>query len=151
MASSSLQPAQPLAADGGALSRVLQQAGVSRDSVLRVTGAAGLTAIFWLCRHGYERAAYVHPDRVATMVPADALLIPQACGTRALAVLLQGGGCLREGGALIVQTLSEAQGGDDLRAVLEPLGYQIERRLSDKGRGVCVARRRGRPDLRKAA
>src|SRR5579872_7515529 len=48
------QPSQPLAADGGALSRVLKHAHLSKESVLRVTGPAGTTAAIWLNRHGYE-------------------------------------------------------------------------------------------------
>jgi hypothetical protein len=153
MAIRTVQPAQPLAADGDALTRVLQQAGVTKNSVVRVTGPAGLTAIYWLCRHGYERAAYVHPNRVATMEPADALLVPQTCGTQALADLLKGGGCLREGGVLVVQTPSGGfvLGGNSVSTVLEPLGYQVEQRLIDKGRDVYIARRHGVDGFKKAA
>jgi hypothetical protein len=145
MTTYALQPALPLAADGAALSRVLQRAGVTKTSVVRVTGPAGLAAIFWLSRHGYDRAAYVHPNRVATMDPVDALLVPHACQAQALTDLIQGGGCLREGGVLIVQAPPAGLVGvnDSVPAVLEPLGYAVEQPLSDKGRDIYIARRRG--------
>jgi hypothetical protein len=150
IATRTLQPAQPLAADGAALGRVLQQAGLTKASVIRVTGPAGLTAGLWLCRHGYERAAYVHRNWVGTPGSADALLAPHACGAEELAELLQAGACLREGGVLIAQTASDRPG-EGLAALLAQLGYQLEHRLSDKGRDVFVARRCGAPGFRKAA
>ena len=145
MMTSALQPASPIAADGAAMSRILHRAGVSKDSVVRVTGPAGTTAILWLYRHGYERAAYVHAHWVASMVEAEALLIPHTCGARELANTLQDGTCLREGGVLIVQTAPDASGhgGEDVAQVLAELGYGLEHRLSDKGRDICIARRRG--------
>ena len=88
------QSAQTLAADGGSLKRVLKQAGVTKDSVVRVTGPAGPAAATWLYRHGYEHAAYVPADWVAAKSSADVLLIPHACATEELADLLQSGDCL---------------------------------------------------------
>jgi hypothetical protein len=153
MATYTFPPAAPLTADGTVLGRVLQQAGVTKTSVVRVTGPAGPTAVLWLCRHGYERAAYVHANWIATMVSVDALLIPHTCGLEELADLLQGGDCLREGGVLIVQTRAGqfVEGLDSVSAVLEPLGYQVERRVSDKGRDIHIARRRGLGGFKKAA
>jgi hypothetical protein len=153
MATRTLQPTQPIAADGAALARILQQAGLSKTSVIRLTGPAGLTATLWLCRHGYEHAAYVHPNWVGTMGSADALIAPHACGSEELADLLQAGMCLRAGGVLIAQTSPNrtALGDIDLAVLLDPLGYQIEHRVSDKGRDVFIARRRGSPGFRKAA
>jgi hypothetical protein len=142
MATFALQPTPPLAADGAALVRALQQAGVTKDKVIRVTGSAGATAVLWLCRHGYERAAYVHAHWVAAMGSVDALLIPHACGAEELADLLRGDGCVREGGVLIVQTPPNGtvQGRDDICELLQPLGYRVEHKLSDKGRDICIAR-----------
>jgi len=138
-------PAPPIAADGGALTRVLDWAGVTRNSLVRVTGSAGPAAMLWLDQHGYRRASYVHPRFVAEMEPVDVLLIPHACAAEELAEILQTGACLRDGGVLIVQTppLRLVQGVDSIPAVLEPLGYVVEQRLSDKGRTVQIARRRG--------
>jgi hypothetical protein len=138
-------PGRPLAADSAALSRVLSVAGVTRESLIRVTGAAGPAATLWLAQHGYGRAAYVHPRRVADMEPADALLIPSVCPADELAQILQSGACLREGGVLIVQTPSSrsSAGVDMIPAVLKPLRYAEEQRLRDRGREVRIARRRG--------
>jgi hypothetical protein len=141
-----LQPAQPLGADGAALGRVLQQAGVGKASVVRVTGPAGLTAALWLGRHGFERAAYVRADRVGAMRTVDALIVPQAVSSQELAELIQGGECLRAGGVLIVQTAP----GSVINGV-DSLADLLERRISDKGREVCIARRLGQPAFRKAA
>ena len=140
---SHLQPGHTLAADGRALNRVLRQAGLTKDSVLRVTGPAGPAAALWLNRHGYERAAYVHPHWVAAMASADALLVPHACGTEELADLLHDGDCVREGGVLIVQASSDrfTRGFDSLRALLQPLGYHLEKHLSDRGLDIYIARR----------
>jgi hypothetical protein len=145
MTTSALQSASPLAADGAAMSRILHRAGLSKASVVGVTGPAGNTAIPWLYRHGYEQAAYVHAQWVTCMVGAEALLIPHTCGARELAKLLQDGSCLREGGVLIVQTAQDASGhaGDDVVGVLEQRGYTLDQRLCDRGRDVCIARRRG--------
>ena len=138
MTGSVLQPDLPLAADDGALMRVLRQAGLGRDCVIRVTGPAGLTAVLCLYRRGYERAAYVHPNWVTVRGAADALLIPHACGMQELAGLLERGDGLREGGILIVQTCASrsSQPADGLPAILEPRGYEIEQHVSDRGRAM---------------
>jgi len=145
MATLSLQPAPPIAADGPALTRVMQRAGLTRNEVIRVAGPAAVTAVLWLNRHGYDRAAFVHANRVATMAPVDALLIPHACEARELADLLGEADCLREGGVLIVQTApgGGAVGAESIPGLLATLGYQIEHSLSERGRNVCIARRRG--------
>jgi hypothetical protein len=143
MVTHTVQLAPPLAADGAALLRVLHQAGATRNSVVRVTGPAGVAAVLWLNRHGYEQAAFVQAHCVASMRPVDVLLIPHACGARELGDLLDGGDCLREGGILIVQTPGQrfVQGQDSIGTVLQSLGYQLEHHFSDKGRNVYVARR----------
>ncbi len=147
------QTTQTLAADGGSLKRVLKQAGVTKDSVVRVTGPAGPAAATWLYRHGYEHAAYVPADWVAAKSSADALLIPHACATEELADLLQSGDCLHEDGVLIVQVSSGrfAPGFDSVAAVLRPLGYQVDERISDRGRDIYIARRPKPAGFRQAA
>ena len=148
-----LQPAQPLAADDGALTRVLRQAGVTRQSAVRVTGPAGLTAVLWLYRHGYGQAAYVHANWVASTRSADALLIPHPCGGEELAGLLDRGDCLRDGGVLIVQTPAELTDFelDTMVALLDARGYRLEHRLFEKGRAVFIARRSSIGGFKKAA
>jgi hypothetical protein len=136
------QPARSLAADGPALSRVLARAGVTRNSLVHVSGVAGPAAMLWLGQHGYQRASYVHARWVGEMAPADVLLIPDLREVAELAELLHTGECVREGGVLIVGIPSHrlVQGAD---AVLESLGYAVEHRFTDRGRYVHIARRRG--------
>jgi hypothetical protein len=143
----------PLGADGPALHRVLKHAGVGRASVVRVTGPSGLTAVLWLCRHGWERAAYVHANWVGAAGSVDALVVPHACDGSELTALLQSGDCLREGGVLIAQTASANPdaGLEPLPTLLKSLGYQLERGFCGKRREILIARRCGAPTLRNAA
>lgn len=149
----SVQPILPLAGDGGAMVDALRHAGVTREQAIWITGPAGLTALIYLSGKGYRGASYAHANRIAAMAPADALLIPHACGPAELSALLKDAGCLRKGGALVVQLKGglSADALGDAPAVLEPLGYRVERRLYDKGRTICIARRTDRPDLSVAA
>ena len=62
MTASSLSPTQPLAADGPAMMRILQRARITKASTIRVTGAAGVTAVLWLARHGYPPLGYDPPE-----------------------------------------------------------------------------------------
>jgi hypothetical protein len=153
MAASVLSHQHALAGDGRALTRVLKQAGVTRDSIVRVTGSAGPTAALWLNRHGYDNAAYVHPNWVAANAAADALLIPQACGAEELVDLLHEGDCVRDGGVLILQAAPDrfSKGYDSLHAVLRPLGYRMEKHISDRGLDIHIARRSGADRVGNAA
>jgi len=145
MATFHIQPAQPLAADGAALTHVLNRAGVGKLSLVHVTGPSGPMAMLWLNRHGYQRALYVPESRIGAGGPADALLVPHAVGADELTRLLRDGECLREGGVLIVQTSAarSAMGGESIPAALAPIGYEIQCRLSDRGRDIYIARRCG--------
>jgi hypothetical protein len=131
----------------------LRHAGVQRDHSMWVTGPAGLTALIWLTRKGYRCASYAHLNRIGAMTAADALLIPHACEAREVADMLRRANCLRTGGALIVQLKGglSAESLGDAPALLEPLGYHIERRVHEKGRVICIARRVDKPDVSVAA
>ena len=126
-----------------ALVQLPQTAGVSKGDVVRVTGPNGLRAMYWLNRLGYRNAAYVHPRRVATMPPVDALLVPHPCSAQELDGLIHGGACVREGGVLIVQTTAAwaPEGGDTVTALLLRRDFRVEARLSQGGCHFCVARR----------
>ena len=146
----SFKPPQPLAANGVELARALQGAQISKTDVIRLAGPAGLKAMLWLCRQGYEQAMFVCSEGVGAQGPADALLVPHACAARELAGLLEVGKTVREGGALIVQ-LAASETSEAMAALLEPHGYRIERRLSHAGRTVLIARRFALAGLRRAA
>jgi hypothetical protein len=152
MAASDPQSNEPIAADGAALIRILTEAGVTRERPVRVTGRAGLTAVFWLCRNGYQDAAYVHPNWIGRIPAATALLIPHACRAKELLGLLHGAaGC--EDRLLIVQACSgaPAEGEDEIGAALAALGYRVEDHLSDANREIFIARSHRLPRFSRAA
>jgi hypothetical protein len=147
------QPLQPLAADGGALMRVLHAAGVEKADLVRAVGPSGPLAAIWLSRHGYARAVFVRTAAGEGSRPADALLVAQPCTAGELALLMNLAGAVSEGGALIAQTRL-GRFGDEVEAIaalLRGRGFQAQRRLNDKGRPICIARRVAFPSAEKAA
>jgi hypothetical protein len=152
MAAPELQSDEPIAGDGAAMAHILEQAGVTRERPVRVTGRAGLTAVFWLCQNGYAQAAYVHPNWIARLPAGAALLIPHACRANELTGLLRGVAG-PEGQLLIVQACSEAPARDEnsVAATLASLGYRVEGHISEGARQVYIARSRGLPRLSRAA
>jgi hypothetical protein len=153
MATFHIQPAQPLAADGAALTHVLNLAGVGKQSLVRVTGPSGPIAMLWLNRHGYRNALYVPASRIGAMAPADALLVPHSVEAEELTELLRDGEHLHVGGVLIVQTSAarSALGGDSIPVAFEPIGFQVQCRISDRGRDIYIARRIGVGGFKQAA
>ncbi|HXQ47320.1 MAG TPA: hypothetical protein VN806_11935 [Caulobacteraceae bacterium] len=147
-------PQAPLAADGGALARTLRQAGVAKGANIRVTGPAGVTAVLWLYRHGYEGASYVHPNWAGARGYADVLLIPHSCEPEELAALLARGHGLRDGGLVIVQAAPDRGEPelDSIPTVLAARGCRVEARIAEHGREVFIARLAGiGADLKEAA
>jgi hypothetical protein len=131
---------------------LLRDARITRSSVIRVTGASGLSALLWLCRHGFEHAGYVKSVGGAPHENADALIVAHTCDARALESLLVDGPHVRPGGVLILRSplIGANDGADPIHALLEAHGYGIERRLHGHHRELHVARRR-EPVLSKAA
>jgi hypothetical protein len=141
--SQTLDHPAPTAADR--LSELLQRAGVDKSSTIRVTGPAGLAALLWFCRHGYQQVGYVR----AGPCPADdgdLVLAPQTCDVVALETILKRGPHPRAGGVLIVQTPipeAAANGRDPVHDLLARSGYRVERCLRGHHRELHVARRAG--------
>jgi hypothetical protein len=147
------QPLQPLAADGGAMMRVLNAAGIDKSDLIRVVGPSAALAAIWLSRHGYERAVVARAAPSGAARPADAILIGQPCSADELGELMAIAGEVHDDGAVLVQT-RQGRGGEEAEAlanVLGQLGFRAQRRLNDKGRPIFIARRIGLPTLRKAA
>jgi hypothetical protein len=125
------------------LTDLLQHAGVCKSSTIRVTGPAGLAALLWFCRHGYEQVGYVR----AGPCPAedgDLVLAPQTCDLPTLAAILARGPHPRAGGVLIVQTpIPDVAPGavDPVHDLLEQSGYRVERCVRGHHRELHVARR----------
>jgi hypothetical protein len=133
---------------------LLKGAGVDKTSIIRITGPAGLAALLWFCRHGYEQVGYVR----AGPCPADdgdVVLAPQTCDVGELEALLKRGPHPRAGGVLIVQTPIPDDAtpgrGDPVHELLNRNGYRVERCLRGHHRELHVARRRGVSLDRKAA
>jgi len=147
------QPFQPLASDGGGLMRVLAAAGVEKGDLIRVVGPSGPIATLWLNAHGYERAVFVRNMAAQRGLPADALLVAHPCAADELDGLVGSAERVRDGGAVIVQARPGPQGEalDAIAGWLTRSGFAAQRRLNDKGRPICIARRVGFPTAEKAA
>lgn len=132
---------------------LLDQAGVDRSSLIRVTGPSGLSALLWLCRHGFEQVGYMRSGRGCHDEEPHALLVAHTCDLPWLARLLETGPQVREGGVLIFRSPQPADAGrkaDPIHALLLRHGYAIERCLHGRRRELHVARRLAAP-LKKAA
>jgi hypothetical protein len=136
-----LPSAATLSADH-ALVRVLQQAGVSKNDLIHVSGPGSLPALLWLCRQGYDKALHLTPQSPRCAVEAaDALLIPHLSEACDLTSLLRSAGCVREGGVLIIRTGGRFGSAETLAQVAPAFGYGIETRICETGHTIVVARR----------
>jgi len=136
------------------LGDLLTQAGVDKSSSVHVTGPAGLAALLWFCRHGYDQVGLIGAGRCPAN-DCDLLLAPQTCDLTALAAMLDHGPHPRPGGVLIVQTPAPgapaANRRDPVHALLERSGYRVERCVRGHHRDLHVARRVGAAPLKSAA
>jgi hypothetical protein len=145
MSVTELSAGRPGATD---LAGLLARLGVGKDSQIRITGPDGLGALLWLCRHGFEHAAYVKCGAPCPGEPADALIAPHAIDRAALGQLLAESK-LGAGGALVVQVLGVDREGA-LADLLHLYGYEIEARFDRGGRELIAARRIETPHARAA-
>lgn len=133
------------------LSHLLEEAGVHKDSIIRVTGPHGLAALLWLCRHGYQQAGYLRADGFATMAEAQVLIVSGPLDPPALEALLDHGPRLCEGGLLIVQTPDAALGDPEApHRIFRRHGMVMVRRIHRHGRQLCLARRAAGVEARAA-
>ncbi len=142
---------RPLPSPTDALSTILSSAGLGKSSIIRVTGRAGLAALLWLCRHGYEQVGYARGGP-GTSDDGDLVLAPQTCDLDDLSNLLRFGPRPRVGGVLMVQTPTPTDAAlDPARLLLEGCGYRVERCLRGQHRELHVARRRTSAEQQRAA
>ena len=130
----------PLPSDFGALTPCLDLAGVSRRDLILVAGPGALPAMLWLCRHGYQKAMHLGSAAPRGVEVADALTS-----------ILSSARCVREEGVLILRTSTGAAVGP---AELLAAGWGLQRRLTENGHAVLVARRPAAcrlDDLRRSA
>lgn len=140
----SVQPLPSVSAPSSdhGLVRTLDRAGLSRRSLIHVTGPASLPALLWLCRQGYERAQHVQPGAPACgLEPADALLIPHLSHAGDLTALLPAAARLRENGLLVVRAGPRPDDARTLAALAAPFGLDLRAHVSDKGHAVYIAHR----------
>ncbi|MDB5459476.1 MAG: hypothetical protein JWO72_1217 [Caulobacteraceae bacterium] len=133
---------------------LLEGVRVGKSSLIRVTGPSGLSALLWLCRHGFERVGYVKPGSGGPHEEADALIIAHTCDEPALARLLATGPHVREGGVLFFRShlpnTDEGLGPDLIHGLLQLHGYVVEKCMHGSHRELHVARRAPRQWLRAA-
>jgi hypothetical protein len=122
---------------------LLASAGVARSSAIHVTGPSGLSALLWLCRHGFEKVAYVRSGVAHPHQDADAVVVAHTCTPAWLQALLRHGPRVREGGVLVFRSPLPVGGpGDPIHALLAVHGYDVERCIHGAHRELHVARRR---------
>jgi hypothetical protein len=122
---------------------LLARAHVTKSSLIRVTGASGLSALLWLCRHGYEQVGYLKPGAGPHEQP-DALIVAHTCDEATLRRLLETGPHVREGGALVFQSPLPrvlAFRADPIHRLLKEHGYVVEQCHHGQRRELHVARR----------
>ena len=125
------------------LAALLEQAGVTKSSVIRTVGPGALPALLWFCRHGYDQAGCVCAGEGSPHEEPDVVVVAQPCGELDLKRLLSVGRQVRPGGAFIFQLRSSPEA--SLAAVdwmLQHAGFTLERRLDSRRRTLIVARRR---------
>jgi hypothetical protein len=134
------------------LTDLLNSAGLGKADTIRITGSAGLAALLWFCRHGYEQVGYISACG-GSSEEGDLLLVPQTCSVGALEQLLRSGPRPKHGGVLIVQTPQPPceSGFDPVHELLTRAGYDVERCVHGRHRELHVARRRTRSEFKMAA
>ena len=142
------EPSPPQAIE--AFAELLRRAGLGKSSIIRVTGRAGLAALLWFCRHGYEQVGYVR-EGPSSSDDGDLVLAPQTCDLDALSTLLRSGPRPRAGGVLMVQTPTPQGPDDPAQDLLSRSGYQVEGCLRGRHRELHIARRRVQAPLMWAA
>ena len=125
------------------LVKLLERVGVTRASVIRVTGPGSLSPLLWLCRHGFQQVGYVRAGEGWPHEEPDAILAAHTCNELDLKRLLAVARQVRAGGVFLFQVRTD--GGTDLLAIewmLGAAGFEIARRLEGGHRALFVARRR---------
>lgn len=128
------------------LSELLRSGGITPASIVRVTGPGALSALIWLCRHGYEKVGCLKAGQRSPADDAEALLVARTCTPAVLEALLAAGPHVCCGGVMIVQ----AEPAAPVEGVFHRYGFRVERRLRGRHREVLVARRMA-AGLRRAA
>ncbi|HLZ73518.1 hypothetical protein [Phenylobacterium sp.] len=126
-----------------AVTALLDAAGLTQSSIIRVTGEGALVALLWLRRHGYDHVGYGWAGADAPRQEPDAILVTHTCDEIALKRLLAVGRQVRPGGVFIFRHRLESEGcALGIEWLLDQAGFATERRLTGAHRGLVIARRR---------
>jgi hypothetical protein len=123
---------------------LLERAGVSKSSLIRVTGPSALSALLWLCRHGYDQVGYIRSDDSGPHEEEpDAILVAHTCNEIVLKRLLALSRRVRPGGVFIFQVRVDRSANPlAVDWLLEKAGFAVEQRLDGGRRALVIARRR---------
>lgn len=126
-----------------ALSTLFDAVGVTRSSIIRVTGGGALVGLLWLRRHGYDHVGYGWAGSNAPRQEPDAVLVTHTCDEISLKRLLAVGRQVRPGGVFIFRHRLETEGcALGIEWLLDQAGFITERRLNGAHRVLVIARRR---------
>jgi hypothetical protein len=126
-----------------ALTTLFDTVGLTRSSVIRVTGGGALVGLLWLRRHGYDHVGYGWAGSDALPQEPDAILVIHTCDEIALKRLLAVGRQVRPGGLFIFPHRLESEGcALGIEWLLDQAGFITERRLNGARRALVIARRR---------
>ena len=131
-------PAEP-----APLVALLESAGVTKTSVIRVTGPGALPALLWLCRQGYDQVGYIRAGQGSPHEDeTDAVLVAHTCGDLELKLFLSMARQVRPGG-LFVFRLRTHPGSSrvGLQWLLKGHGLAVAQRIESGRRALIVARR----------
>jgi hypothetical protein len=133
------------------LADLLERVGVSKSSIIRVTGPSSFSALLWFCRHGYDQVGYVRPGEGCPHEEPDAIIVAHTCNELDLKRLLSVGRQVRADGVFIFQFRSAGDASPlGLEWLLDQSGFTIDQRL-DRGRRALIVARRRAIAFRKAA
>jgi hypothetical protein len=130
-------------AEPAPLVALLARAGVSKTSVIRVTGSGSLAALLWLCRHGYDQVGCLRAGQSSPHEDdPDAIFVAHACGDLELRRLLPMAREVRPGGLFIFRLrAAPALGRAGLDPLLASFGLVVEHRIANDHRAVIITRR----------
>jgi hypothetical protein len=137
--------------DGAPLEQLLASVGVTKLSVIRITGPSALGALLWFCRHDFDEVGYVRPGDGAPHEPPDAIIVAHTCNELELKRLLAVGRQVKPGGVFLFRC--RVPGQSTLMALdwlLDRAGFVIDRQIVRHGRALVVARRRAAQMLKAA-
>jgi hypothetical protein len=134
------------------LAAFLEGAGVTKTSLIRVTGPSSLPALLWLCRHGYDQVGYVRAGQGSPHeAEADAVIVAHTCGDLELRLALHMAREVRPGGVFMFRLrIDSGCSRDGIERLLKQHGLSVERRI-DNGRRALIIARRSAVAMRQAA